>query len=405
MSASRTRTSSMPKVQCLFAGPQNSAFPGSESLPHVLLVVDGFPKTLGGGERILLRLAALLPRDGFRVSILTFSIHPESSFRPSDAPCPLFLLPLRRTYDLRAARAALSFRKFLREQKIQIVQTFFESSDLWAGALTRLLSPAKLVWSRRDMGILRGRKHTVAYRLFRRLPHAVFAVSEEVRRHVIDVDGIAPERVLTVHNGLDLDGLERDSPFESLSNLPRPAGPTILTIGNIRRVKGHDVLAKAAARVVERFPQATFEIAGEVLEPEFFAELQAIIHTLGLDDRFRFLGGVRELRVPLQRADLFVLPSRSEGFSNALIEAMAWARPAVATEVGGNAEAVETGVTGLIVRPGDSEALADAMLRLLSSPDDARRMGEAGRRKVFAEFTAEAMMRKIVGSYHELLKP
>src|SRR5882724_9621356 len=98
-------------------------------LPHVLLVLDQFPKTLGGGERIVLKIAALLPQYGYRASILTFSVHPEST--------------------------ALNFRQFLRQQKIKIVQTFFESSDLWAGFLTRTLSNSKLVWSRRDMGILR----------------------------------------------------------------------------------------------------------------------------------------------------------------------------------------------------------------------------------------------------------
>src|SRR5258707_4820629 len=92
------------------------------SLPHVLLVVDQFPKVLGGGERIVLRLAALLPQYGYRTSILTFSIHPESAALRS-SPCPIYLLPLQRTYDLPALRAALEFRQFLKQQQVRIVQT------------------------------------------------------------------------------------------------------------------------------------------------------------------------------------------------------------------------------------------------------------------------------------------
>ena len=75
--------------------------PQDIELPHVLLVLDQFPKTLGGGERIVLRLAALLPRYGYRASILTFSAHPESAGLQSP-PCPIYLLPLQRTYDLAA---------------------------------------------------------------------------------------------------------------------------------------------------------------------------------------------------------------------------------------------------------------------------------------------------------------
>src|SRR3978361_1005917 len=93
-------------------------------LPHVLLVLDQFPKTLGGGERIVLRLAALLPRYGYRASILTFSAHPESAGLQSP-PCPIYLLPLQRTYDLSALRAAWELRQFLRQRRVQIVQTFF----------------------------------------------------------------------------------------------------------------------------------------------------------------------------------------------------------------------------------------------------------------------------------------
>ena len=177
--------------------------PAHAALPHVLLIVDQFPKTLGGGERIVLRLAALLPQYGYRASILTFAVHPESTGLKSP-PCPVYLLPLQKTYDLTALRAALDLRRFLDVQRVRIVLTFFESSDIWGGFVTKALSNAKLIWSRRDMGILRGRKHHAAYRLMAGTPDRVFAVSELVRQYTIEVDGIDPARVETVYNGLDL---------------------------------------------------------------------------------------------------------------------------------------------------------------------------------------------------------
>jgi L-malate glycosyltransferase len=383
-------------ITTLHSNTTVAARPG-ETLPHVLLVVDELPKALGGGERIVLKLASLLPRYGYRASILTFKVHPETSALKSP-PCPIYLLPLERTYDLRAMRAAIQLRHFLKEQQVAIVQTFFESSDIWAGLVAKVASDAKLIWSRRDMGILRTSKHHIAYKLMSRVPDAVFAVSDLVRQHCIDVDGIDPSRVLTIYNGLDLAAW---SAPPSLSKSQERA--LITTAGHIRRVKGHDIFIKAAASVIREFPHAHFSIAGDVLEPEFFAGLQALVTELGLEENFHFAGGITNLRDYLAAADIFVLPSRSEGFSNAIVEAMAASLPVVATNVGGNAEAVKHGITGLIVPPEDPESLAAAIKRLLADPAKAAEMGIAGRDLTAEQFTLEAMMSRTTETYHRLL--
>jgi glycosyltransferase involved in cell wall biosynthesis len=368
-----------------------------EALPHVLLVLDQFPKTLGGGERIVLKLAALLPHYGYGVSILTFSVHSESAGLKSP-PCPIYLLPLTRTYDLAALRAAFALRRFLKEQQVGIVQTFFESSDIWAGFVTKTMSTAKLIWSRRDMGILRGRKHHLAYRLMAGMPDAVFAVSEQVRRYCVEVDGISADRVQTIYNGLEL------ADWREVAKSERAPGEFVVaTVGNIRRVKGHDIFLRAAATVLQEFPGAQFSIAGDVLEPEYFAELEALVRELDLGDHVRFVGGISGLREHLAEADVFVLPSRSEGFSNAIIEAMAASLPVVATDVGGNAEGVVDGVSGFVVPSEEVARMAAAILTLLRDPVKAKQMGEAGRALVEERFTIEAMMRRITGTYARLL--
>jgi glycosyltransferase involved in cell wall biosynthesis len=362
------------------------------------LAVDQFPRALGGGERVALRLARLLPRYGYNVSMLTLAIDPESSVLRDAAPCPIYLLPLRRTYDVDALRAALELGRFLRAQKIRLVQTFFESSDLWAGPIAKGMADAKLIWSRRDMGILRDRKHRLAYRMMARLPDHVFAVSEQVRQYSLDVDGIPAERVETLYNGLDL------APWLEEDRTSRPVAPMVVTVGNIRRVKGHDVFVRAAAVVAREFPEARFSIAGEVLEPEFYAELQSLVQEMKLGERFRFAGGVNDLRTFLGEASVFVLPSRSEGFSNAIVEAMAAGLPVVATDVGGNAEAVADGVTGRVVAAEDVEALAAAMREMLAHPERAEGMGKAGRQRVAERFTTEAMMRQLTAAYERVLR-
>jgi glycosyltransferase involved in cell wall biosynthesis len=381
---------SAPQPPGIMNGPQRD-------LPHILFVVDQFGKTLGGGERIVLKIAALLPRYGFRASILTFFTHPESAALKSP-PCPIYLLPLQNTYGLTALRAAFEFRRFLKQKQIQIVHTFFESSDLWAGLVTKTMSKAKLVWARRDMGILRTRKHHIAYRLMAGAPDAVFAVSEQVRRHSIEVDRIDPARVQTIYNGLNLEDWDT-----TLRPAKAPGEFLVTTVGNIRRVKGHDVFIKAAAAIVPHFHKVSFSIAGDVLEPAYFTELQDLVQDLKLANHFRFDGGVTNLRQHLAAADVFVLPSRSEGFSNAIVEAMAASLPVVATEVGGNAEAVNDGISGFLVPSEDPAALSAAIIRLLSDPSQARAMGAAGRSLVAERFTVEAMMNRTASAYSNLL--
>jgi glycosyltransferase involved in cell wall biosynthesis len=365
--------------------------------PNVLLLVDEISRTLGGGERIILQLAAQLPRYGFAPLILTFSAHPGSAAL-QHPPCSIYRLPLQRTMNVKGLLAAFALGAFLKQHKIRLVHTFFGSADLWGGLVTKLMSDAKLVWALRDMGFLRTGKQRLAYRLLAGLPDAVFAVSERVRQQSIEVDRMLPTRVKTVYNGVNLSEWPK-APFPVKGS----GEVRVTTVGNIRRIKGHDLFVRAAAIVVRRFPNAIFSIVGDVLEPDYFGELKTMVEGLNINSHFRFEGAIGDVRQSLVETDVFVLPSRSEGFSNAAIEAMAASLPIVATDVGGNGEAVADGINGLLVPADDPEALAAAISRLLSDPIKARAMGFSGRRIAEERFTAEVMMRQIAGAYRELL--
>lgn len=386
---------SAPSVRlvCCPAASRNEAAPGS---PHVLLVVDQLSRTLGGGERVLLRQAELLPSMGFRVSVLTLALDPESPVLRGEPPCPIYLLALEKTYDLRALRAALVLRKFLLAEDVRLVQTFFESSDLWVGSVAKTIGGMALIWSRRDLGILRGRKHRVAYRLLCRMPDLVFAVSEQVRQHVLAKDRVPPERVVTVYNGVEV---PREIPVRELE----PQVLHVAALGNVRPVKGFDVLVEAAGLLLQRHPGVRFSIAGSVLDEDYAATLQQRVEALGIAGQVRFLGNVTDVPGYLRMADLFVLPSRSEGFSSAILEAMAAGLPVVATEVGGNAEAIRDEDSGLLVRPDDAVALAAALQRLVVDGALRRRLGVAAFAEAQRRFSTAAMVEKTAKRYRQLL--
>jgi glycosyltransferase involved in cell wall biosynthesis len=255
------------------------------------------------------------------------------------------------------------------------------------------------------MGILRTRKHRFAYPIVNRLFDRVLTVSDEVRSYALNHDHLPPHRVETLYNGVDLETLDAKAVEDGvrLSLGLKPTSLVVSTLANIRHVKGIDVFARAAAHVWLAYPDAVFLVVGGVLEPETFRKLQALVGSLGIKDNFRFLGSMSNPYPILAASDVFCLPSRNEGFSNALIEAMGSRLPCVATRVGGNAEALTDGLNGFLVDSEDSHAMADRLLRLLRGPELRREMGQAARQTVESRFSMNAMMTRLLSIYEELL--
>ena len=371
--------------------------------PQILYVVDQLCQ-LGGAEHALLQIVHRLSSERFGASIVTFEINQR--LEPlSKLTGRLHVLPLRKTYDLNAAKMALQLRRILKLENITIVHTFFETSDIWAASIAKLSGCPILISSRRDMGILRTRKHQFAYPIVNRFFDRVLAVSDEVRAYCIQHDHLSPDRVETLYNGVDMAELDsKAAEGNARQQLGLPAEvPIISTLANIRSIKGIDVLVSAARLVRNEFPEAVFLVVGRILEPETMAALLRLVTSLHLERSIQFVGEMTNPFPVLRASNVFCLPSRNEGFSNALIEAMGCGLPCVATRVGGNAEALQEGKSGYLVASEDSEAMADRILRLLRDPVMARRMGETARETVKARFSIDAMMNRLMGIYDELL--
>lgn len=393
------------KVGARDSAPAGRLDRGSPRPPrHVLYVIDQLQQ-LGGAERMLFETVKKLNRERFLPSIVTFDLNRDLPGL-GRLPAEVHLIPLRKTYDWQAARGAMSLRAMLREHKVDILHCFFETSDLWAAPIAKLCGCPVIVSSRRDMGILRTQKHTLAYPIVNRVFDRVLAVSEEVRKFVVEQEGLPEAKVETLYNGIDIAeidsrALEYDA-RESLS-IPRDA-PLVTLVANVRRVKGIDVLVRAAKIVVASFPQVRFVIAGKVLEEGTMVALLRLVSDLGLIENFIFPGALENPYPLLAESDIFALPSRNEGFSNSLIQAMASGIPCVATRVGGNAEALEEGVSGFLIDSEDHEALAGRLIWLLRNPEAGRRMGRRGREAAVERFGMAAILDRLMDIYDELLE-
>ena len=170
----------------------------------------------------------------------------------------------------------------------------------------------------------------------------------------------------------------------------------VAAVTGLRPGKGVETLVESWPAVLERRPDAVLAIAGDGRERQRITDLMA---ALGIERSVHLLGNIEPAELALSGADLFVSPSWAESFPYAVLESMAVGLPSVATDVGGTGEAIEDGVTGRLVPPRDSVALAAAVADVLSDDDQLRAMGAAARRRHLERFTVQRMVERTLAVY------
>lgn len=379
--------------------PSVAIAPLTQQRPHVLFLIDHL-MARGGGEGNLLKVVQLMPPELVRCSVATFRIKPEIR---ETINVPLHVFPMRRVYHLDSLKAAYGLRRLIRHEHVDIVQTYFETANTWGGVVTKL-SGALLLSSRRDLGILRQSKHKLAYRLVNRLSNHVLAVSKEVKRFCIDQEHIDPAKISVVYNGVDFEQLAAGSGINPFSKAEWASAPHIVTcVANIRKVKGIDVLMRCAQQVCRELPGTVFLIAGSLYWSDYAEEMSTLARELGIESNIKLLGFVEDPTPLLRMSSAFCMLSRSEGFSNALLEAMACGIPTVVTSVGGNPEAIKDGEDGFLVPSEDHQAAAERLLYLLRNPAKAALMGQAARKIAQTRFSAQTMIKQLIEVYREMM--
>lgn len=272
---------------------------------------------------------------------------------------------------------------------------------LWTMHNVRFL-PERVRGEPRYVHRLKRSTYVLLYRLLSRYADGLIAVSDEVRASILRQIHAKGDKVWTICNGVDVGSFERPGDREAwCARAGVDAGSRLIaTVGRLTEQKGHRYLIDAAPSVVARFPDARFLLVGE---GELRHSLEHQVESRGLSEHIHFLGVWDDVPELLAACDLWVLPSLWEGLSVALLEAMAAAKPIVATSVSGTAQVMASGVTGLLVPPGDSQMLASAIVQLLADPAGAREMGMAAREHVRAHFSAEKQAAEHLALYHRLL--
>jgi glycosyltransferase involved in cell wall biosynthesis len=272
------------------------------------------------------------------------------------------------------------FARWCRDRGIRLLQACDLYANIFALPAAAAAGVPHRIGSRRELNPDKSAGQIVLQRAAYVFAHRVVANSQAAAARLRS-EGVPARRVAVVPNGIDLARFVapvRNRPIRRL-----------LTVAAFRPEKAHDVLVAAAAEALSAVPGLTLTLAGDGPTRN---DVEGHVRRLGLGHRVRFVPHTDDVPAMLASHDAFVLPSRSEAFPNALVEAMAMALPVVATEVGGVPELVEHGRNGILVPPDRADALARAIVELVRRPAFALAMGRVARTDVAARYSLDRMV-------------
>ena len=373
--------------------------------PRILQLVDSFDE--GGSERQALQLTRLL-HDSHRYQVSLACLKADGILRSQVEELELGEIscyPMTSFYD---ANALVQLRRFvhdLRRSKIDVLHTHDFYTNIFGMVAGRLAGVPVRIASRRETSGMRSRAQQQAQRTAYALAHQIVANCEAVQRKLVE-EGVGKDKITVIHNGFDPNRIvpaqasTKDDALAALG-IQCSAKRFVTIVANMRHeVKDYPMFLRAAERVSRALPDVGFLLAGE---GELKASLKIYATELGIADKTVFLGRVENIATLLSVADVCVLSSKAEGFSNSILEYMAAGCPVVATDVGGAREAIVEGETGYLVASGDDLMMAQLIISLFEKPEEAQRLSENGRRVVGQKFSIEAQLRNTEVLYERLL--
>jgi len=335
---------------------------------RVLLLVDSLESQAGTENHIIDLVRGI---DRSRVEVFMACLEDGPRLRSLASFCTPLVFPIVKVFSPHGVREMRRLRATIRRERIDIVQTFIIRSAI-AGVLAAAGAAPILITTRRNAGYWYTPKLLWLFRMLDKFTTRVLTNCELVRRVTIERERIPAGKVDVLYNGVDMARFGT----AQRAQLALPEGALVVGIvANYRPVKNLPLFLRSARKVALENSKAVFVLVGR---GPLQAELERLASDLGIADRVIFTDEKGDVAALLPLLDVACLTSDSEGFPNAILEYMAAGRPVVATAVGGVPEAVEEGRTGLLVAPGDEDALAQAVLKLLDDGALRLEMGQRG---------------------------
>lgn len=351
----------------------------------------------GGLERVVIDLIAVQQAAGHRCQVVCLFERGALAAELDAHGVPVIACGKRSGFDLAAVRR---MRAAIRAHGTEVLNTHNSMAHYYA-AIATLGLRLRRINTRHSMGVsAHHRRRDWLYRASMLGTDAVIAVSRASCEAALAQHLVPADKAVAIPNGIPI-GAFRSRSAEARQRLAEslglPADVALLgTVGRLHPAKDHALLLRAFAQLVAGHPHTALIVVGD---GALRADLEREAQSLGIAGRVRFLGDRGDVKALLCAFDLFVLSSRTEGYSIALVEACAAGLPIVATAVGGNPEIVRDGRNGRIVPPGDADALVAAIAGLLEDVPRRESMGEAARAWALANGSVEAMAERYEAVY------
>lgn len=370
-------------------------------MKNVLQFIGSFHQ--GGSERQAVQLTWLLQKDA-TVNVFAATLNNEGILKGEIESLGLPEIrefKLSSFYDANFVRQLKNCANFLRENNIEIIQTHDFYTNVFGMFAARMAKVPLRIASKRETGGMRSGLQKIIEKIAFGRAHKIVANSEAVKKYLIN-NGISADKIHVVYNGLDLPRLtpkitDRKTICAKL-NLPTDENiKFIMLVANLRHtVKNQPMFLRAAAKVIEKFPNAHFVLAGE---GELKEGLVKLADDLQITQNTHLIGRCAEVPELLSISYVCCLTSFNEGFSNSILEYMYAGKPVVATKVGGAAEAVIENETGFLIESDDDEKLAERLIELLKDEKKVQIFGEKGRQVVEEKFSLESQLKKTLELY------
>ncbi len=352
-----------------------------------------------GTERQVVETAKRLDKDRFDVHVVCLEDSPQ--LRSLPAPCHTVVFPTKSVNSRQGLQRVMEFRRYAVEHGIQIAHGYMNKTSLFA-VLSSLGTNRIAITSRLNTGYWYTPSLRRMFRVMNLRSDGIMANSLEAKRIAVETEGLDPDRVKVVYQGVDMTKFSRglgDASAAEKLGVPRDARVVGIT-ANLRPVKDHALFLRAAKLVADEVPDAAFLLVGR---GELYDELRGLAAELGIGDRVFFTQGEGNVMDYLARMSVGCLTSFSEGFSNAIMEYMAGGMPVVAIDVGGNRDAIIDGETGFLVPGRSPEALAKPIIQLLRDESLRLKMGDSGFVRCTENFEVQKTIGQLEAYYESLL--
>lgn len=306
-----------------------------------------------------------------------------------------------------ALPAAARLLRTIRRINPRIVHAFLTTSNVLGAVVGKAAHVPVVITSHRDLGGFDGKWITRANRWTdRHLANVLTANSEAVKQIVLNETAVERKRFEVIYNGIDLDKFaQQASSSDKRSELGlRRDDFVIAMVANLRPAKGHEVALRAFAEIADKVPQGYLLFLGAEFDPNYSEKMRQMAQAYQLTDRVLFLGARNDVASILPACDVLLAPSHSEGFSSAILEAMAAGVVVIASAVGGNVEQIVDSETGYLVPPSDADTISTRLLELFLRPELRQKLGKAARDRVQECFCVEKMVERYERLYRSLFR-